>query len=622
MSYLAGVPSEIISTFKHILSILFSHGRFIVPISTVSGPPQRNSPNSDSWSRGLPPPWLTLRFEGLLGLPTNIWKSSTSWINLALGSASAPPERNSDPSDEKSRTSLWPEGPAHQTTIQRLMNHPALSDPMRKPRNPIVLCHGKLSSYLSHMYTLLPEANGFLSENILCPGLYGFDVWGPSQFRRHYWSDILHILRITVGAEVLVTSVPPTGSIEERAVMLDKVLQEKARGRSVNFMAHSMGGLDCRQLITHIRPTTYGPLSLTSIATPHRGSPFMDWCCLNIGIGKPAQNSFVPYTLKSPLLVRELPGMNPEPGPSINVASSSTSPSTFTPLLNYITSLPRSMSTLILSLIDSPAYANLTTSYLNDYFNPRTPNRKDVKYFSVAGRCNEMSVFHPLWFPKLIVDKSEQAEREAMTSTKAKRTSTSTPTKAPPPARPIKLTSSKGKIIQTPPSLSAKRLRKANKSVSNREWGNDGLVPISSAKWGEYLGTVEDCNHWDIRGASGFSAAWESAGEAGGLGWTHGVDWSKFGLGSTKPRPPAENKSNLLTASSKKRDDEANKTAVWIGEEMAKANPPEPDYFAQMRDAYYSGIAEEEAREKAKQKEFNLNRLYIALSRKLYDEGL
>ena len=94
----------------------------------------------------------------------------------------------------------------------------------------------------------------------------------------HYWSSILGILRKTVGAEVIVTAVPGTGSIASRAERLDRFLQSKALGRGVNFMAHSMGGLDCRHLITHLKPADYAPLSLTTIATPHRGSPFMDWC--------------------------------------------------------------------------------------------------------------------------------------------------------------------------------------------------------------------------------------------------------------------------------------------------------------------------------------------------------
>ena len=39
-------------------------------------------------------------------------------------------------------------------------------------------------------------------------GLYGFDSRGPSSFRIHYWANVLQILRDTLGAEVIVTSVP------------------------------------------------------------------------------------------------------------------------------------------------------------------------------------------------------------------------------------------------------------------------------------------------------------------------------------------------------------------------------------------------------------------------------
>jgi triacylglycerol lipase len=47
-------------------------------------------------------------------------------------------------------------------------------------------------------------------------------------------------------------------------------------GRGVNLMAHSMGGLDCRYLISKVRPEEYTSLSLTIVLTPHHGSPFMD----------------------------------------------------------------------------------------------------------------------------------------------------------------------------------------------------------------------------------------------------------------------------------------------------------------------------------------------------------
>lgn len=82
-----------------------------------------------------------------------------------------------------------------------------------------------------------------------------------------YWSNVLDILRKKVGAEVIVTAVPGfapdlacmleftlimnitgirTGSITSRSENLDRLLQEKARGRGINLMAHSMGGLDCK----------------------------------------------------------------------------------------------------------------------------------------------------------------------------------------------------------------------------------------------------------------------------------------------------------------------------------------------------------------------------------------
>ena len=126
---------------------------------------------------------------------------------------------------------------------------------------------------------------------------------GPASFpslRMHYWSNVLSVLKDTVGAEVLVTSVPAcvisipqivvqkfssrhsTGSIASRSHTLHQQLQDRIPGRSINFVAHSMGGLDCRHLISHIKPTQYAPLSLTTISTPHQGSPFMDWCAVRI----------------------------------------------------------------------------------------------------------------------------------------------------------------------------------------------------------------------------------------------------------------------------------------------------------------------------------------------------
>ncbi|KAG2124047.1 hypothetical protein DEU56DRAFT_759829 [Suillus clintonianus] len=59
-----------------------------------------------------------------------------------------------------------------------------------------------------------------------------------------------------------------------------------------------------------------------------------------------------------------------------------------------LASLPSSFTTLLLSILDSPAYANLTSSYLNNVFNPATPNDPRVKYFSITGRTADMSIWH------------------------------------------------------------------------------------------------------------------------------------------------------------------------------------------------------------------------------------
>ncbi len=50
------------------------------------------------------------------------------------------------------------------------------------------------------------------------------------------------------------------------------------------------GGLDCRYLIAHLPTERCTVRSLTTIATPHRGSPFMDWCRDNIGVGEIAHS--------------------------------------------------------------------------------------------------------------------------------------------------------------------------------------------------------------------------------------------------------------------------------------------------------------------------------------------
>ncbi|WVW86809.1 hypothetical protein I302_108864 [Kwoniella bestiolae CBS 10118] len=327
----------------------------------------------------------------------------------------------------------WPPGPKE---IFRLMNDERLmvGGRIKPPRETVVLCHG----------------------------LYGFSTATPiplfPSLKLHYWANVLDVLRNKIGANVVVVGVKGTGSIQERAEQMHQFLKDTLpKGTGVNFVAHSMGGLDCRYLISTIKPTSYTPLSLTTIGTPHRGSPFMDWCAANIGVGSVAAaatavlaggktKSLLPYSMKSPLLSR----------PPLKQETKEQAESSFG------SSFAAGLTSYLLSIFDSPAYSNLTTSFLRDHFNPSTPDSANVKYTSVAGRISKMSVLHPLWFPKLVLDAAaENGYAEDHSN-----------------------------IIHGP---NGKRVYE----------GNDGLVSVSSAKWGEYLGAVDECHHWDLRGEGG-----------------------------------------------------------------------------------------------------------------------
>ncbi|KAJ2919218.1 hypothetical protein MD484_g1278, partial [Candolleomyces efflorescens] len=202
----------------------------------------------------------------------------------------------------------------------------------------------------------------------------------------------------------------------------------------------------------------------------------MDWCVDNIGIGKLEQQERQLLYGQSRGNVRdEYESPQTVPPPVLEASSDvSRSSSSFTSLLNVnVTSLPSSFTTLLLSTVDSPAYACLTSAYLNDHFNPHTPNDPNVKYFSVAGRTDSVSVLHPFWFTKLVVDGFEEKERARLLSEAFAQEDSS----RPPPENPL--------------------------WADQREWGNDGLVTVQSAKWGEYLGTLDNVDHWEMRGARG-----------------------------------------------------------------------------------------------------------------------
>jgi triacylglycerol lipase len=89
----------------------------------------------------------------------------------------------------------------------------------------------------------------------------------------------------SAGHPVFVSSVHPTASIETRARQLREwilSLIPQFGGRRAILLAHSMGGLDARLMFSRLDMAKYFD-ALVTICTPHRGSPYADWCAHHVG---------------------------------------------------------------------------------------------------------------------------------------------------------------------------------------------------------------------------------------------------------------------------------------------------------------------------------------------------
>lgn len=238
---------------------------------------------------------------------------------------------------------------------------------------------------------------------VLCHGFSGFDQLGPKAetivpMRLDYWRGIKEALQ-QIGLTVLIAKVPAFGTIAARAALLNAFIDAQCRHlrhrelkRSlynnaastatfadkgarikVNLIAHSMGGLDSRYLISKLEHPLYQIVSLTTVLTPHHGSECADFL--------------------------------------VDVAAGP---------------LGRALPALVLEL---------TTEALRR-FNRDTPNDPTVAYFSYGARFRPRwyNVFKPTW-----------------------------------------------EIIR-----------------SRMHGDNDGVVSVESAKWGEYLGTLDEVDHLDL----------------------------------------------------------------------------------------------------------------------------
>lgn len=108
---------------------------------------------------------------------------------------------------------------------------------------------------------------------VLAHGVLGFDALEVAGRRTEYFRGIPAQLR-ALGCDVHVVAMPPIGSIESRAEALARAVRSLDAKR-VNIIAHSMGGLDARYAISRLGLSSK-VASLTTLGTPHRGTPLAD----------------------------------------------------------------------------------------------------------------------------------------------------------------------------------------------------------------------------------------------------------------------------------------------------------------------------------------------------------
>ncbi|EAW10914.1 triglyceride lipase [Aspergillus clavatus NRRL 1] len=218
---------------------------------------------------------------------------------------------------------------------------------------------------------------------VLAHGLLGFDelrLAGPFFPGVQYWRGIKEALSMK-GIEVITATVPPSGSIEMRAQELVKDIDQAGLGKDVNIIASS--GLDARYMISRLRPKNFKVLSLTTIASPHRGSAVADYVLGQIGDER----------------------------------------------------LPQLYQALKRFKVETGAFSQLTRDYMENTFNPNTPDIEDVRYFSY-GAAMEPSFWSVFWY--------------------------------------------------------------SHRVLKEIEGYNDGLVSVASSKWGKYKGTLEGVSHLDL----------------------------------------------------------------------------------------------------------------------------
>ena len=116
---------------------------------------------------------------------------------------------------------------------------------------------------------------------VLHHGLFGFAHKRPApRLRLDYFHRINRVLGED-GYRVVCTHVAPIGSVAARAQQLADQL-DHLNGAPVYLLAHSLGGLDARHMLTRLGRGR-NVKALVTIGTPHRGTSFADWVVKRLG---------------------------------------------------------------------------------------------------------------------------------------------------------------------------------------------------------------------------------------------------------------------------------------------------------------------------------------------------
>ena len=118
---------------------------------------------------------------------------------------------------------------------------------------------------------------------IFVHGILGFNVLGlPKLGLAIRYFRGLHKSLKNLPVEAHFPTLPPVGRIADRAQALADYIEELGVD-SVHLIGHSMGGLDCRYFTTHLDPKRR-VRSVTTVATPHHGTPLSDWIVTGRGL--------------------------------------------------------------------------------------------------------------------------------------------------------------------------------------------------------------------------------------------------------------------------------------------------------------------------------------------------